>query len=506
MTDFHTSTYKARENIMTNSSPVQNEFYQAILKAVRSSIGGTSNLSNLSAYEQESNAGFAWMWNISGNTNEKTYQLMNTATAFNKDTGAIKASVSSATNTALEIYKVLEYRLSDSDEAAVSKAQTTNVTEANNVVAAWNSAGFPQITSADMKEAGVTKPVDFVTYTAFTKWCAKDTPVTWDEFTNARNPNSLFPNRPSSGDSVLMSLTPYVGAMAGVSATMQLIQNGNWLKNQLCASIEQPTSKNGAITIKNITSGSTDTVPSWAVQEATKDLQNSLDGRDTITVKMSATKSDSQTVKMSINGGASFVAAIDFLSFFGSGSASYNSFSTEGSGSSVDIELTYTGVGIAHFKPEEFSQSTLKGWYAQKVIAEAYANRNITGSDRPAQSGFVLSGLSPSYVFGAKGNTGYIDAMVFSNPPSVKMTYQTGNYSTFQSHFKQESSWGIGLFGIKLFGGSQTYEKAVVKQESTTGGFSISLEPKSITSSGGAAASQLASILAVNPAWMGEAS
>lgn len=493
---------------MSDNVPMPKEFYKAILNAVRSSFGGVANLSNLSAYEQESNAGFAWYWNIDGGTtNDKTYQLMNTATAYNKDTESIKASATSTTNTALAIYRALEYRLSTLDEAAVNKAQVTSSNEGNNVVVAWNTANFPQITSSDMKEAGVSNQASFVTYYAFTKWCAKDKPVTWDQFSNARDVLSLFPNRPSNADSVIMSLTPYVGAMSGVSATLQLIQNGNWLKNKLIASIQEPTEKNGAITTKNIISGSTELLPAWNVQETTKALQNILDGGDVVTVKMSATKSDSTTVKVSINGGIDLIAPINFIFFFGGGgSASYNSFSTEGSGSSVDIELTYTGAGVAHFDPMKFDQASLKGWYEQKVIAEAYANRNVTGSDRPAQSGFVLSGLSPAYVFGSKGNAGYINAIVFSNPPSVKMTYKTGNYSTFKSHFKEESSWGIGLFGISLFGGSQTYEKAIIKEESASGGFSISFQPKKITSSGVAAGGQFATILAVNPEWMGEAS
>ena len=91
--------------------------------------------------------------------------------------------------------------------------------------------------------------------------------------------------------------------------------------------------------------------------------------------------------------------------------------------------------------------------------------------------------------------------MLLSSTYSLRET--VFNCPEIISSFKQESSWGVSLFGIKLFGGSQSYEKAVLKEESTSGGFSISFPPKSITSSGTTAGSQLASIIAVNPQWMG---
>ena len=488
---------------MTNYSPVEIDFYKEILNATRSSLGSLSNLRNLTSFEQGSTGGFAWFWNIQGNTNNKTYSLMNTACSFDQTTGAIQASTTPATNVALDIYTALQYRLSAEDNTALNTAQTNAVVQANNTVNTWNSSGQPQITSEMMKAVNVNTPIDYIVYQFLNVYSGESGSVKWSDFGSARNPGSLFPDMPPSLGSVLGALTQYAAATSDVSTIIDNQNSGSWLKNKLMSAVQDPSANNGAITTKDVTTGATETVPSWIVQQATSDLQQTLESSQTIKIQMLVTKKDEETVSVSVNGSAGGIIPVDFLSFFGGGSVSYNSFSQKGSGSSVNIELTYTGAGVANFSPMAFNQSTLKGWYDENTIAEAFNNINVTGDNRPEKSGYVLSGLNPTIQLGSNGNAGYINAAVFANPPSVKMTYTTGDFSTFKSSFKQESSWGVSLFGIKLFGGSQSYEKAVLKEESSSGGFSITFPPKSITSSGTEAGSQLASIIAVNPAWMG---
>jgi len=488
---------------MTDYSPVETPFYKEILSATKSSLGSASNLENLTSFEQGGIGGFAWFWNLQGNTNQTTYDFMNAATSYDSNTGAVKAATTPATNVALAIYQALQYRLSEVDNTALSQSQTNAAVQANNTVNSWNSSGQPQITDAMMTAVNVNTRIDYIVYQFLNVYSGEAGSVKWSAFGSSRNPGSLFPDMPPSVSSVLGALTQYAAATGNVSTIIDNQNSGSWLKNQLVNSIETPTETNGAITTKDVTSGQTQTVPSWAVAQAVSDLQQTLESSATITIQMQVTKKTETTVNVSVNGAAGGIIPVDFLSFFGSGSVSYNSFSQQGTGSSVDIELIYTGAGVANFSPMAFNQSTLKGWYDENVIAEAYMNRAVIGDQRPSVSGYVLSGLNPTIELGALGNAGYINAAVYSNPPSVKMTYKTGSYSVFKSSFKEESSWGVSLFGIKLFGGSQSYEKAVLKEESTSGGFSISFPPKSITSSDTTAGAQLASIIAVNPQWMG---
>ena len=489
---------------MSDYSNLQNAFYQELLKNLRSSVGSVKNLSNLKAFEQETNGGFAWFWNIQRKTNSLTYQLMNTATSYNKATGAIKSSETSAINTALAVYEALQYKLSEADQTALNASNTKASTQANNLVNAWNSAGLPQITDADMKKAEVSTPLDYVVHQFTDVW--SDTQVNWRKITDTRNPAELFPKAPPSADSLLGPLVSYVKATADVATIRDNELSSNWLKNKLVNAIQSPAIDNGAITTKDPISGTENMVPKWTVQQDTTSLQETLEGSSQVKVKMHAEKHDETTVNVSMGGRLIGGFGISFLSFFGGGGASYTSFSQKGSGSSVDIELTYNGVGVANFVPEKFDQVTLKGWYDQKTIAQAYANRDVGPGGRPSVSGYCLSGLNPSYILGDNGNGGYMTAAVFSNPPAINMTYTKGDYSVFKSHFHEETSWGVGLFGIKLFGGHQSYDKAVLKEESTSGGFSITFPPKKITESGSTAAAQLAAVLAVNPAWMGLAS
>jgi len=488
---------------MTTYSPVENSFYQAILSATKSSLSSVSNLKNLTSFEQGSIGGFAWFWNLQGDTNLATYNLMNASMSYDADSGAVEALTTPVTNVALDIYNALQYRLSEADNTALSQAQTNALTQANNTVNAWNSSGQPQITSELEQSVHVNTPIDYIVYQFLNVYSGGAGKVKWADFGSARNPSSLFPDMPPSLSPVLLALTQYAAATGNVATIYDNQNSASWLKTQLVNAIENPSSTNGAITTKDVTSGATTTVPAWTVAQSTSDLQQSLESGSTITIKMSATKESETTVKVSVNGNVAGVVPIDFISFFGGGGASYNSFSQEGTGSSVEIEMTYTGAGVANFAPMSFNQSTLQGWYSANTIAEAYNNRNVTGSERPETSGYILSGLNPTIKLGKNGNAGYISSLVFSNPPAVKMTYTNGNFSTFKSVFKEESSWGVSLFGIKLFGGSQSYEKAVLKEESTSGGFSISFPPKDITSSGTDAGAQLATIIAVNPEWMG---
>jgi hypothetical protein len=435
---------------MGDYAALQNAFYKKLLENLRASVGTVANLSNLMPFEQESIGGFAWFWDLQGDINEQTYYLMNTATAYNKDTGAIKASATSATNTAAYIYDALQYRLSETDNTAINQSRTNAATQENTLVQRWNSVGQPQITDAMMKEAGVETRADYIVMHQFCDvWSGGAGKVTRFDILNTDDVDRLFPKMPQSAAPVLQSMVQYVAATKDVATIVSNQTKGAILRTNLVNAVRSPTSANGAISIKNVTSGTKSTVPAWTPQQSTSALQGDLDKGGTFTVTLSVTKEDSNTVKVSVEGSGGGVIPIDFISFFGSAGASYNSFSQKGSGSSLDIVLTYKGVGKVSFDPMQFSESTRKGWYAQKVIAQAYANIGVTGISRPPTSGYVLSGLNQMITMGKNGNAGYINAAVFSNPPSIKLTYKDGNYSTFTSDFKQESSWGVSIFGIR---------------------------------------------------------
>jgi hypothetical protein len=487
---------------MTEYAVLEKELTAETFNELRSKVGAVKNLPNLMPFEQESIGGFAWFWNISGATNQQTYNLMNTAAAYNPDTAAVKASATSVTNAALAIYQALQYRLSETDNTALSQSQTDSATQANNVVATWNSCGQPQITDAQLKEGNVSTRQDYIV-NQFLQVYSADGKLTRADFINSRNPSSLFPKMPSSLAPVLSAVAQYIAATEDVQTILDNQMSAGWIKGRLVKALQSPVVANGAITTKDATSGNSSVLPAWIPQQSTTDLQGDLDKGGTFTITLNVTKENSTTVKVSVNGKGGGTVPINFLSFFGSAGASYNSVSEQGSGTSIDIQLTYTGVGVVNFAPLPFNQSSLQGWYEPNLIAQAYGNIGVTGGSKPAKSGYVLSGLNETYKLGKNGNVGYIAAAVFSNPPSVKITYKDGNYSNFNSKITQESSWGVSLFGIKLFGGDQSYEKAIVQKESADAGFSVTFPPKKITSAGAAAGNQLATILAVSPVWLG---
>jgi hypothetical protein len=387
---------------MTEYTVLEKDLTTETFNELRSKVGAVKNLPNLMPFEQQSIGGFAWFWNISGAMNLQTYNLMNAATAYNPDTGAIRASATSVTNAALAIYRALQYRLSGADNTSLSKSQTNAATQANHVVEMWNSCGQPQITDAQLKEAGVNTRQDYIVYQFLKKYSA-DGKVTRFDFSRSRDPSELFPNMPSSLAPVLSAVAQYIAATADVQTILDNQMSGTWLKNQLVNALQTPLAANGAITTKDATSGNPGLLPAWTPQQSTTDLQGDLDQGGSFTITLNVTKEDSTKVKVSVNGKGGGTVPINFLSFSGNAGASYNSFSEQGSGTSVDIQLTYTGVGVVNFAPLSFNQSSLQGWYEPNLIAQAYENIGVTGDSRPAKSGSVLSGLNDTYKLGKNG-------------------------------------------------------------------------------------------------------
>lgn len=489
---------------MATYTDVQNAFYAELQKQVnQSAVIKAKGITNALPFEQEGTAGFAWLWNMSGNINQLSYDLMNTATDYHQATGAIRASNSSVTDTALDIYTALQYRYSDEDQKAINAAQAKAISQASAVVSAWNQANQPEITDANRKAVGATTDIDFISYTFLKVW--GDGKVTWSDITNNRNPRTLFPNMPASAESILNSFVSYVSITSSVATIQNNMFSSSWLKNKLIGALQEPTTNNGGVNVKSPSTGDAAMMPGYNNPPATNTILDGLNSAAAITITLTASKSDASAVSVSVGGKLAGAIPVDFITFTGSAGASYNAFSTAGTGDSVTIEITWNGPTVLNFQPLKFDQSSLKGWYSQQILADAYLNKDVGAGGQPKKSGYVLSGLNQAYRLGDQGNCGYINAALIANPPSIKMTYEHGDYTTFQSHFQEQSSWGISIFGIQLFGGSQSYEKAVSQKESNEKGFSITFPPVKLSESSTTAAEQLASVLAVQAAWMGVA-
>ena len=489
---------------MANYTDVQNAFYAELKKEVNESAAiQTKSMTNALPFEQEGTAGFAWFWNMSGKINKLSYDLMNTATSYNNQTGAIKASNNSVTATALDIYTALQYRFSEEDQKAINASQTAASSQINAVTTAWNQANQPKITDAQKQAANVNTDIDFISYTFLSVW--GEGKVSWIDITDTDEPRKLFPKMPPSAESILDSFVTYVSTTSSVATIQNNMLSSSWLKNKLIAALKTPATTNGGVNVKSPSTGDEAIKPGYDNPPATNAILDSLNSAGAITITLTASKSSSSEVIVSVGGKIAGTIPVDFITFTGSAGASYNSFSTQGTGDSVKIEITWNGPTVLNFQPTKFDRSNKTGWYSQQTLADAFLNKDVGAGEQPKKSGYVLLGLSPAYKLGNQGNCGYINAALIANPPSIKMTYEQGDYNTFQSHFKEESSWGVSIFGIKLFGGSQSYEKSVSQKESNGKGFSITFPPVKLSTTTTPAAEQLASVLAVQVAWLGVA-
>ena len=431
------------------------------LKAAKLVAGslGTAELSN---FATTGLGNFPYMWENPANLefNNKTYDWINANLKADTDPTE-QASGSTFSNLFLTALGSITYSLSDADQVNLNNAAAGATEQQAAVLKAWRAAYSKLPATKDGETV-----IDVISNTILNNW-ATDTGTTLMDVQNATNLNALLGKTPAAGQPILPIFANWVNALGKSVSLQNAVSMNNGQKNAALNAVQNPDSDNGAITLDD---GSV--VPAYKIATSTDAILNGLKADNSATVKMNVSRSSSSKYTVKVDGGVTF--SIPVLSLFSlnvGANASYFEEHIATESNSVDLEMTFSGVTLAQYKPVDYSASTKKDWYFTKPIQDAIAN----GSDD--NSSFKFS-PDPNIDFSENGPFGLTNTVVFSNYPSVKITVTSASYEKIATTIQQSASVGITFLGIPLgIGGSEeTYSKKVDTKASSES-VTITLDP-----------------------------
>jgi hypothetical protein len=143
----------------------------------------------------------------------------------------------------------------------------------------------------------------------------------------------------------------------------------------------------------------------------------------------------------------------------------------QGTSTDASVTITYAGYSIVPMEPAAWQQATNVGFYYPDVIAQAVANgsQDVTGfkflNPSPYNLGSVASG----------GNFGVLTNLLIANYPTITITYQNADFSSFEQAWSEKVSGDLTLFGfIKLGSFAQGAYGSSYAQSSDNSTFTVS--------------------------------
>jgi hypothetical protein len=474
----------------------------ATLQAVRSVLATLTDTSGLQAYNQDGVGNFPY-WLTTGpqrSFNNMTYEWIDQVVAYDPQTGALKNTGDRMTGQlATVVYPKLSYALNGADSAKLQATQTQTAAQGNALITAYtqNVAPIPP---------GTANNLDYVT-SQILGWGPTDKPLTLMALENSLDLREDLPNMPASGQAVLPALTIWLNASSSTLSLQSAVSSGTNWSSYLGKAVRSPNADSSVATLdpKDATAQPVKK-PKWTINEDANTLLNGLKNSEKkVTVSISARSMSSATSELQINGQAAGRFGWDFLTFGVSGKVSYNVYTANTSAASVSVEIIYPGVTAVTVKPMAAQRSGNGGigWMDQTDLTQASKNGQQLP---PPESGYVFTPALPSSISMRKqGNFGYLNTIIISNQPTIKITYSGGDSSTYKSVFQQSSSWQVKLLGIfTVASGSQSYYKAKVEEHASGSGFSVTIAPDG-TEFNVPDAQKTANVLAANPTWPGDA-
>lgn len=424
---------------------------------------------------------FNFIYDVKVNTfNENTYDYINSlATPSTDGDGSLQLS-GVFSNIYSQVMTGIAYVLSQADQQRLNEAATNSAAQANALVTEYQTT-FGEITEADITAAAAKVPSvsDAVSYVIDYKfmyvWSGREmkgeSPLPTAQVLASRDINEQFPWIPASAQPLVNLLVNWLNVDEGVAPIRDSQSNGKWLLQQLRSNTQQPTSANGGMTLLS-TQGTEAPGVGFDINVASQEILNGLRNEgQAINVNIAASKTSQSTLNVNVEGqGGGTLPLMDFLSLSASGGASYDMFSFHGAGESATVEVTYPGFVAVPMAPTDFDQSNGLGWYDASPIQQALKNgdADVTGFK------FVTS---PAVNLKRGGGFGRLTSLLISNYPTIKITYDKGDYNQVKQTFEQHTSWDVKFLWFSVGSGSESTYSSKLEQNSHSGGFSITLTP-----------------------------
>ncbi|RYU78149.1 hypothetical protein [Hymenobacter persicinus] len=448
--------------------PIQNTFFQELNKQAQDTVVKNLGINDMVPVDEGALGDFPWFWNNLGVFNLNTYQWLNNVFSYNQAGGYVQAASSELTTAYFNVVSGITYQLSAEDQASLNNAVNQNAAVANTLYNDWISFAGPIPASANATT--MAAKMGYITSQVIL-WGA--TGLTLGALRSSQDPISLLPNMPLGSETVVNDLMTYLAntsAVAGIQSSVLSRNNqlANLRKNLQPAPATatqgwiQAAGANGTVLIE----------PGMNIAEPIGAIQNALyptSGGASFSVTMNVSKVDQNTVHVTADGGFGGSGSIGWFGISGSASASYNMFSFSQQTENCTVTMTFNGVTkvTPTMAPYDISSST--GWWLPSVIKQAV-------NFDPKVGGYQFT-IPTSYDFGTDGTFGIISSLIISQLPTFEMTYTSTDYSSFQEVFQEQSSWGVSFLGIPLAGGSQSYYKSTLSQNSTAGTITVTMSP-----------------------------
>lgn len=348
-------------------------------------------------------------------------------------------------NTYLKIINSAAYVLSTADQATLS--DPTTQTQMNDVVNEVILDGYAKAYAADF--ANSASP----TYIEVLKSVMKQFNPTgvWSNPVDLATANAMLST--AGYPNLAQALTAAISMAAPAQAIIKAQGQAQAELAAAQANTQKPSATNGAVptnsAVQPFYTGFTN-IPSGLT------ILNGLNGSSKASVSISASNFTATSSNLSVSGGASLTIPIfDVLDIGFSAGASYNLSKYTSAGSSLNMQMDYTGIWIVEMDPMSLSKDYTTGWYDSTIIQQI-----AKSSLDPTVTGFKLPAGSPYLGFFGAGNAfSRMQSIVISNYPTVTLTFSNASSAAVMSDFTVGASLDLKLFGMFSLGAaSASYE------------------------------------------------
>ena len=405
--------------------------------------------------------GFYWGIQFGGNNyyNEKALDQVGLQAVIGSN-NVLTVADSDFTTLYNSILQNIVYNFSEEDAKKMATEQSNADSQIQAVINSWENDADEKITEEAIKDAG----------------CFPKTKLGYIDYQVEKMWKGDINKIPSSLNSFKVAYQTYQ-VDCQVSFQLQSASAAAILKLKACRENSlKPTAENGGL---QTGSGSFHTAfgPFPTQNKINSGLQTLT---NKASVKMALSNFDSKTTNLKIEGSAGIsIPVLDFLSIDLGASSSYSLSTYTESNTTVEIEITYTGITFvgAPLTDGNLSPDNSKGWYDNDILKQAISNRdgNRTGYQ-------LLSNQYPnSEYFGPGKIFSRIKTWVIGQEPNVTMKFCSANTNRVESDFKEQASIGIKLFGIFGIGSAkQSYQVSKVHKDTSAGCVTVEMGPSKI--------------------------
>ncbi|MFG2139171.1 hypothetical protein [Streptomyces sp. NPDC048650] len=349
----------------------------------------------------------------------------------------------------------LSYQLSKDDTAKKIKAGNDALVVAQQVVALYEEL-YGAIAPADLAGAKARTKIDYITSYMLAQWASPNKLSLTQQ--NIRNLTRQLPNLPPSAQTLVPVITAYLDKMVSVLGLQNDVGNASFLLSNLQQNTESATANNGGLPT---TDGKVH--PGYTVSPSQGDINNALNSDNGFVLKASAKSYNEDKVELTIDGRAMvYIPIVDLFGIGGGGSIHYSLDQLNTERSAFELEMTFKGVTGVSFRPTDYQEDSLSGWWYPQPLREAFANR-----EKDDFSGWALTPFPEDTGFAR------FAFLAISQPPTIKVTFSAGEASAQARTLETHSSVDVSFLGIPIASSEQHYKSTKIEQNESGQGYSI---------------------------------